>query len=974
MKKNQKSKTQPGTGGKQAEKSQYAFNHFFEIVPDLVCIASTDGYFKKLNHAWENTLGYTLDELLSQPFINFIHPDDVERTKQEVERQIGGNTTFHFINRYRTKGGLYRWLEWNAQPIEDGSTLYAAARDITEHMQLQQALQDSESRWKSLVTAAPVRITLVDRQGRILFINRTSPGQTVESALGSSIYDYLSPEEQARTRAILEDTFKTGKPHTYLSPIYRQDGKILWYENRVGAVEQNGQVKAVIFISSDVTERKNLELEREQHLQQLKAILANVPLVLSAVDVNGNFILSEGKGLEVLGRIPGQLPQQNVFELYQDRPEIITCITRALKGESSSTIVKIGQETVEAHYEPLRERESITGVVAVSNIVTERKKAEQALLQATERLSLAQKSSGAGIWDWDMVNGKLDWSPELFQLFGLDASQEPTFDIWRGVLHPEDRQAAEERINASALEHTPLNIHYRIIRPQGQIGWVNALGNTVYDSDGTPVRMSGICLDISERKRTEEALRENEAKFRLLFHNVPMSGVIYRLIRDERGEIVDWELQDINGMGAADIQQTASHLIGRRASELFGADTIRPYIELCRDVVASQQPRHIETHFEHNNKYYLSAVFAMETDLYANMSIDITERKRVEEALRESEMKYRLLYEESSIGIFHSTFDGRFLDVNPALAKMLGYASPQEVVDSIYSIAEQIYVVPSRRDKIVEQMLSQGKTVSVENRYHRKNGEDWDAYLHLRYVIDQQGRPQYLEGFVEDITERKRAEKQIKHSLAEKETLLRELYHRTRNNMAVIIALLEMHSSEFDDPRLRNAFTDAQNRIYSMALVHQKLYEARDLSQINLKDYINDLVAHMLKSYAVSARHIKIIPEMDDVFVLIDSAVPCGLILNELISNALKYAFPGEREGEIKIWLRSSTSGEIEIGIADNGIGVPAGFDIQQNGNLGIQSVLSLVKSQLRGQVRFDTDAGVACWFRFQDVYYQPRI
>ncbi len=153
----------------------------------------------------------------------------------------------------------------------------------------------------------------------------------------------------------------------------------------------------------------------------------------------------------------------------------------------------------------------------------------------------------------------------------------------------------------------------------------------------------------------------------------------------------------------------------------------------------------------------------------------IAERKKGEDALRESENKYRSIYEETSLGIFHSTFAGRFHDVNPALAKMLGYASPQEVVDSIDNIAEQIYVIPPQREEIITRKLILGQTITVENRYRRRNGEEWDAYLRLRYVIDGQGKPLYLEGVVEDISERKRVEKALHESNSRYDELVRHI-------------------------------------------------------------------------------------------------------------------------------------------------------------------------------------------------------
>ena len=225
-----------------------------------------------------------------------------------------------------------------------------------------------------------------------------------------------------------------------------------------------------------------------------------------------------------------------------------------------------------------------------------------------------------------------------------------------------------------------------------------------------------------------------------------------------------------------------------------------------------------------------------------------------------------------------------------------------------------------------------------------------------------------------DITERKQAEEQLKKSLVEKETLLRELYHRTKNNMSVIIALLELQCEYYDSELLRKAYKDAQNRIRFMALVHQKLYDASDLSHINLKDYINSLVALLLTGYTLSPGQVSFVSEMEDVFVLIDTAIPCGLILNELISNSLKHAFPDERKGEIKVRLCRSEDGEIQLGVCDTGVGLPDGFDFQRDGRMGLQTVFILAEQQLKAQICFSTEKGVLCSLRFRDNLYQPRV
>jgi diguanylate cyclase (GGDEF)-like protein/PAS domain S-box-containing protein len=166
--------------------------------------------------------------------------------------------------------------------------------------------------------------------------------------------------------------------------------------------------------------------------------------------------------------------------------------------------------------------------VAVFDVITERKQAEQDLLRANERLSLAQRTAGAGVWDWDIPTGKLIWSDELFQLFGLDpAAADATFDTWRSVVHPDDLQRAEEAITVSIRDHAPHFNEYRIVLPTGAVRWIDAFGDTTYDADGNAQRMIGICIDTTARKQAE-------AQIEFLAHHDPLTELPNRFLAKER--------------------------------------------------------------------------------------------------------------------------------------------------------------------------------------------------------------------------------------------------------------------------------------------------------------------------------------------------------------------------------------------------------------------------------------------------------
>ena len=214
--------------------------------------------------------------------------------------------------------------------------------------------------------------------------------------------------------------------------------------------------------------------------------------------------------------------------------------------------------------------------------------------------------------------------------------------------------------------------------------------------------------------------------------------------------------------------------------------------------------------------------------------------------------------------------------------------------------------------------------------------------------------------------ERKRAEEALHASLREKEILLREVHHRVKNNMQVISGLLDLQASSSGNPELIERLNESQSRIRSMALVHEKLYGSKDFARIDLVGYVRALSQELFQSYKINPGKIDLIVQTDgDVYVDINKAIPCGLILNELISNALQHAFPGDGPGEIKIIIGETKETEIEIVIRDNGVGLPDDVDIHQPRTVGLHLVNGLVKNQIDGQIEVRRDNGTEFRIKF---------
>jgi two-component sensor histidine kinase len=210
---------------------------------------------------------------------------------------------------------------------------------------------------------------------------------------------------------------------------------------------------------------------------------------------------------------------------------------------------------------------------------------------------------------------------------------------------------------------------------------------------------------------------------------------------------------------------------------------------------------------------------------------------------------------------------------------------------------------------------------------------------------------------ITDITEQKLAQERIKASLKEKEVLLKEVHHRVKNNLQVISSLLSLQAGYVNDKQALELFKESQNRVRSMAIIHERLYQSKDLGRIDFRGYVRDLADNLFRSYGVDSGRIMLNVNVDNVFLGVDMAIPCGLIVNELVSNSLKYAFPEGRKGEIRIDLFPEGEKNLVLIVKDNGIGFPEELDFRNTETLGLQLVNTLTE-QVGGTITLSREGG----------------
>jgi two-component sensor histidine kinase len=232
------------------------------------------------------------------------------------------------------------------------------------------------------------------------------------------------------------------------------------------------------------------------------------------------------------------------------------------------------------------------------------------------------------------------------------------------------------------------------------------------------------------------------------------------------------------------------------------------------------------------------------------------------------------------------------------------------------------------------------------------------ALLHTRLTV--------AERMVRNLTERKRAEDALKQSLDDKDMLIREVHHRAKNNLMIIQSLLNLQSHEIVDSAARDKFQESQNRVKAMRMIHERLYRKKDLTSINVGEYLRSLALEVFKSYCLGVQRVRLESEMRDATVDVEAVIPLGLILNELVSNAMKYAFPEGRPGVLRVGFEISGEGMCVLTVSDDGVGLPEGFDLAATESLGMQLITTLT-AQIAASLDLDRTGGTTFRIKFHE-------
>ncbi|NER36527.1 MAG: PAS domain S-box protein [Oscillatoria sp. SIO1A7] len=603
--------------------------------------------------------------------------------------------------------------------------------------------------------------------------------------------------------------------------------------------------------------------------------------------------------------------------------------------------------------------------------IQERQRAEERLQQSEERFRSLVETTSDLVWEADENGAYTYISPKVRDLLGYQPS-EMLGKTWFEV-------AEVSQARAIMAARSPFHCVDKITRHKdGSQIVLETSAVPFFDNQNRFRGYRGIDRDISDRQKVLESLRESQFFTQRIANAIPNIIYIYDLI-EERNIYVNSEISSILGYTPEQIKAMREALMPNlmHPEDLAKVSTHFQQINRASDgEIFEFEYRMRHASGEWRTLISRDTVFLRRADGTPQQIIgtatDITDRQEATEALRESEEKFRRIFEEAPIGMNLTDSSGRYLQANPAFCKMLGYTEEELKSQHFLSFTHPEDI---KREMPYMQRRWQGKRNSyrMEKRYIKKNGEIIWTKITAGSIKDGMGDSNYALAMVEDISDRKQAQAKLQESLEEKEVLLREIHHRVKNNLHVIANLLDMQSDYTEDEAAKTILLESQNRVRTMAKVHQQLCQSDNIARVNLREYIENLVEKLLAVHKINPYQVQLILELEPIAVNLETAIPCGLLINELVTNSLKYAFTEGHIGEILIQLQSGQEQQLHLIIGDNGIGIPEEVDWQQTNTLGLR-LTNILARQLKAAIELDRSKGTCFRLAFSELQYKPRF
>ncbi len=596
------------------------------------------------------------------------------------------------------------------------------------------------------------------------------------------------------------------------------------------------------------------------------------------------------------------------------------------------------------------------------------------------QLQTAQRVANVGSWELDVATGHVIWSDELFRIFRLDPSGgPPRLPERRAMFEPESRARLERAIERSIATGEGYELILAARCADGVVRTTVARAEAIRGRSGRVERLVGTFQDISAHERTAQELKRLSDRLQLatsaakigvwewgidtgvLVWDETMRAIYETPSGRERARFETWH----DAVHPEDLARVDGALDGT----LSGSGS---YDITFRIVCPSGKIKHVH------------AAGALERDATGSpvrmigVNWDITEQRVAEMALRRTEALQRAILAYAGPAVIATRLDGTITLFNRAAEELLGYTADEVVGETTPLLIHDSDEVEARREELERELdvpitppfqvfVAKSRREGAEARewtYVRKDGSRVPVLLTVTNLRDESGTITGYLGVAVNLTQQKAHERELlelNRLLADRSTqmevLLQEIHHRVKNNLQVIASLVSLQARRVGDASTREALSECKTRILAIALIHEQLYQSDDYSRIPFSEYAEQLARNVFAASGTEPDLVNLVLDIEKLALPVEKAIPCGLILNELITNALKHAFPGNRRGTVEVSLRSVGSAELTLSVADDGVGLGEGFSLQRSRSLGMQLISDLSR-QIDARITIASNGG----------------
>ncbi|OPY39318.1 MAG: Bacterioopsin transcriptional activator [Methanoregula sp. PtaU1.Bin051] len=1009
----------------ELKKSEEKYRAIFNSFDDLYYQTDMKGVITNISPSCMKMTGFSPVDLIGMPVLD-LYPFPEQRDELLKKLYENGSVQDYEII-LRNKAGEHVNVSVNCHLVRDGlghaTGVEGTLRNITDRKRMEEELKQSEEKFRSLVENLNVGIyrNTADVNGKWLWANpeflKIYGYESLGDLLSRPVAEiYINPEDRLN---LLHELNTLGFVRNYQVQVKKMDGTPIWVSITAQTKkDERGKILWIDGIIRDITRQKETEeaLQESEELFRTLFNNANDAIFLHELTPDGKpgrYIAVNETACKRLGYTREELLMMSPTDISSGKhrqkiPELI----RRIKQDGHATFdaihrrkdgtefpVEVSTHTFELHGKLL--------ALSVARDMVERMRMEEELAASEERLRAIINGSPIPLFVLNRNHEVIYWNWALEKYSGIAAQDIISTPFSWKALYKKERPVLADILIDDDIDRIPelyagkwqksmyvegafeVTDFYPLMGEHG--AWLHVTAVTIRDRNGTILGAIETLQDITLRIRAEEELKNSEDYLKTIFNSVQTGLLIIdpatHIIIDANPaaeELIGIDKSGIVGKTChhficpsedgrcpiTDLGQTVDNeeciLITAEGREIPILKMVIPiqikgkqhllesFSDISKRVEIENSLKKLNEELEEHVRKRTEALVNVNEQLHD----EIVKRQQVMAALRKSEELYRGLVEHIMDVVFQINPQGTITYCSPSVLDLLGY-TPEELIGR-----SSLDVIAPEDQGPVTEALTRGEPVTgLILTVVTKSGERRTVEINAGQFFLPDGTFAGFHGILRDITERKKMQEEIAASLQEKEIMLKEIHHRVKNNMQVISSLLSLQAKRVKDENVQEIMRESMTRVRSIALVHEKLYQSPNLSSIDYEEYINKMAGYLFQSYNVDPDLIRVTVDAKNILFTIEQAVPVSLILNELLSNALKYAFPQGRTGEIHINIHREGDNYIFI-VADNGVGLPEDINLIKSKTLGLQLVDTLVK-QIQGTLEVERSNGAVFRIRF---------